>query len=302
MSYLNLRRRYKLCIIKRPSRYWLPGTDVVKEIVDIYGSMIKDGDIIVVSDKALSIALSNIYDENLISVDPITIIMTFLTSRILWGYLLRQLFIDINTVKIMVETPLELLAKHKKLALYYGGIKHFLKPLSEFGIDTVNLPYYYVSIPIKNIAKVVKEIKLSIENRLSVDVNILVVDTDRCFVPKYVKSIALATRPSTVRGVIDLGVIAYILGRTFKDSFERFPTPTAYVGIQLDLYTILRLARIGEKFRGCGIGRNIIEMIRVLDSEHLNSLTWLSLRRVKHYPVIILRFKNYNSMPVVPST
>lgn len=291
MNYLNLRSRYKLCVIKKPCRYWLPGTDVVKEIVKVYGNTIKNNDIIVLSDKALSTALGNIYDESIISVDPMTSIMTFLTSRILWGYLLRKLFTDINTIKIVSETPLDLLAKHKKLALYYGGIWHFLKPLSESGIDATNLPYYYVSTPVKNITKIIREIKHSIESRLSVNINILIVDTDSCFVPKNAKFLALATRPSTVRGIIDLGVVAYILGKVFRNLFERFPTPTAYIGIQFDLYTLLRLARISEKLRGYGIGRNIVEMVRALGMEHFKSVTWLSLRRVRHYPIIVLRFK-----------
>lgn len=291
VNYLNLRSRYRLCVIRKPCKYWLPGTDVVKEIVKVYGNTIKNNDIIVISDKALSIALGNIYDENAVNVDPMTSMMTFFTSRILWGYLLRKLFTDINTIRIVSETPIDLLAKHKKLALYYGGMRHFLKPLSESGIDATNLPYYYVSIPVKNVAKIIREMKQSIEGKLSANINILVVDTDSCFVPKNIKSLAIATRPSTVKGIIDLGVAAYILGKVFRNLFEKFPTPTAYIGIQLDLYTLLRLARIGEKFRGYGIGRNIIEMVKALGMEHFRSVTWLSLRRVKHYPIIVLRFK-----------
>ncbi|MCS7112163.1 MAG: coenzyme F420-0:L-glutamate ligase [Ignisphaera sp.] len=291
MNNLHLRNRVKLHVIRRAGRYWLPGSDVAKEIVKIYGDLIRDGDTVVVSDKALSIALGSIYDESLMSADPVTIVMTFLTSRVVWGYLLKKLFVNVDTVRILCKTPLNLLAKHKKLALYYGGIKHFLKPVSESGIDTVNLPYYYVSIPLRNVDVVAREIKQSIDRVLSVDVNILVVDTDRCYVPKHTRSIALATRPSTVKGVIDFGVLAYVLGRVFRSSFRRFPTPTAYVGTQLDLYTILRLARAAEKFRGYGVGRNIIESIKAFNGDGLRSLTWSALRRVKHYPALILRFK-----------
>lgn len=290
--YLGLRKRYKLYVIRKPCRYWFPGTDVAREIINFYGNKIENGDTIIISDKALSIALGNIYDESVVDVDPMTIAMTFLTSRILWGRLLKTLFINIDTIRLMNEVPIELLAKHKKLALSIGGLRHFLKPVSEAGIDTVNLPYYYVSIPlIKNIDRIVNEIRRSVEEKLSVNINVLVIDTDRCFVPKNARSIALSTRPSSVRGVIDLGVIAYILGKAFRDFFERFPTPTAYSGIELDLYTLLRLARIAERFRSHGAGRNIIEMTRVLNVEHFKSITWTSLRKVKHYPIIVLRFK-----------
>jgi F420-0:gamma-glutamyl ligase-like protein len=288
----HLRNKYKLYIIRKPFRYWFPGTDVVKEIVKVYGNKIRDGDIIVISDKALSIAHGNIYDESTIYVDPITNAMAFITSKILWGYFLKGIFINIDTVKLINETPLKLLAKHKKLALSIGGLKHFLKPLSEAGIDVTNLPYHYVSIPIKNISNVVREIKDAIDRKFLVDINVLVVDTDKCFVPKDIKSLAIASRPSTIKGVIDLGFIAYILGKALKNLFEVFPTPTVYQGIWLGLYTILRLAHIAERFRGHGAGRNIIEMSRMLDVKSFECVTWSSLRKIKHYPVILLRFKN----------
>jgi len=82
-----------LCkVIVRPMKYWVPGTDVVKEILRTYRDKLKSGDIIVVSDKALSIAYGSIYDEKTIRVDKITKALTFIVSRIFWARLMQGFF------------------------------------------------------------------------------------------------------------------------------------------------------------------------------------------------------------------
>ncbi len=274
--------------LKKPMKYWYPGTDVVREILNTYRHRIRPGDIIVLSDKALSVAYGSIYDEKVLHPDPFSKFMTYLISRILWGKLMHYMFIE-DTLNILVNTPLDILTSHKKLTLKVGGLKHFLKPLSEAGVDTTNLPYTYVSLPLKNINKIVNELHYELEKKLSMPINILVVDSDKSFKPRGINNIALATRPTKVKGLIDLGALAYVIGRKFRKFFIEYPTPVAFKGVWLGLKTILKVAKIADNMRGHGLGRNIIEMLKNLGKERFDEITWNDLRKVKHYPVVIVR-------------
>jgi len=177
------------------------------------------------------------------------------------------------------------------LSLRLGGIKHFLKPLSEAGIDTTNLPYTYVSIPLKNVDKIISELKSRIETLTSMRIHILVVDSDKCFQPRRYRNIAFATRSVKIKGIIDLGAIAYFMGKKFKKYFIAYPTPVAYTGPWLGLKTLLRIAKIVDEIRGSGVGANIVEALRLLDVKSFDSMKWKDLMGLKHYPVAIVRVR-----------
>jgi F420-0:gamma-glutamyl ligase-like protein len=148
-----VKRRYKakVIVIRKPFKYWYPGTDVVSEIVKRYGKVIENRDFIVESEKALSIAIGNIYDESMIRADPLTKIAI--------------VFKSCDTIHILKNIPLDLLAAHKKLGLRYGGLKHFLKPLSEGGRDTYLYGRFVVSLPLKTLLYMLK----SLEGRLAIE-------------------------------------------------------------------------------------------------------------------------------------
>jgi len=281
-------RRVIFKVIKKPMRYWYPGANVVKEIWRTYKGNLRPGDIIALSDKALSIAYGSVYDEKLIHPDPITKFMTYIASRIFWAKVMHYMFLE-DTLSILTSTPLNVLASHKKLSIKIGGLKHFLKPLSEAGIDTTNLPYAYVSLPMQNIDKIVNELKEQLELLSSMPINILVIDSDKCFQPKRYRNIAFATRPTRIKGIVDLGVIAYFIGREFKKYFIEYPTPVAYTGPWLGLRTLLKISKIVDEKRGHGLGRNIIEVLRRLGRRSYDEVTWRDLGRVKHYPAIVVR-------------
>lgn len=280
--------KIKLRILRKRFNYWFPGTDVVKEIIDKYGKHIENGDIIVIAEKALSTALGNVYDESIIQADILTKIFTFITVKILWLKLLKFVFRKRDTICILASVPLDLISAHKKLSLKYGGLKHFLKPISEAGIDTTNLPYKYVSLPLRNPA-VLRNIKLKIFRELGKYVNILVIDTDKTFKLKFLNRVVFSTRPSFIRGVIDLGAYIYIGGRIFRKYFTFYPTPVAYNGINIGLPLILRIAKICDKFMGSGLGRNIIEMLESTGRKGLGDVTWLDMIKVYHYPVLLVK-------------
>lgn len=285
------RSRIVLRIVRKPFRYWYPGTNFVNEIVAKYGKYIENGDILVVSEKALSVALGNIYDEEAIDVDIVTRLFAFITAKILWGRVLRHLFKSQDILSILDATFIDVVAAHKKLALRYGGLKHFLKPVSEAGIDATNLPHSYVSLPLSNLEKILKRIQLEIFRKLEKYVNILVIDTDKTYRVKYLKNIALGTRFSTLKGVIDLGFISYLVGKRFRHIFIAYPTPVAYRGIKLSLPLILYIAKSAEKFMGYGLGRTAMEMLKNLNKESFKDVGWGDMNTVKHYPVVLVKLK-----------
>lgn len=285
------RLKVKIKILRKRFRYWYPGTDVVNEIVNKYGMYIDNGDILVLSEKALAIALGNIYDENVIDADIFTKTATFFTMRILWGNILKFVFKNPDIVKIIKSSPLNVIAVHKKLGLRYGGFKHFLKPISEAGIDTTNLPYKYVSLPLKNSFGMLNNIRMEVFRRLGKVVNILVIDSDKTFKPKKLRYIAFSTRISSVKGVIDLGAYAYFVGKVFKKYFTPYPTPVAYVGIDLSLPLILRIAKVCSKYMGSGLGRNFLEMVRNLNVEDFNKIKWIDMVKTYHYPAVLAKLK-----------
>lgn len=274
--------------IIRPSfNYWYPGTDYLASLVIKLKRIINDGDILVLSEKALSVALGNIYDESSIPSDPLTSLLAKAVNDILWLRCLRKLFKDPRTPLMLSRLPKEALVKHKKLALKVGGLKHFLKPLSECGIDTSNLPYSYVSLPLSKANEEARRIREGILKETGKLVNVLIIDTDRAFLLNGLRCIAIATRPSWVRGVVDLGFIGYILGRAL--GLKPYPTPVAYEGTWLGLPRIMKLAKVAERAMGHGLGRNLWEMVQRLGRRSYAEVTWIDMRSSKHHPVVLVR-------------
>jgi len=291
MAGKNISKRHivHLRIFKRPFNYWYPSTDIVQEIVKKYRDVLTDGSIVVLSEKAVSVALGNIYDENLVKSDLVTKYATQLINKYLWGRILYRLFQHGEEfLKIVMNIPVEFLASHKKLTLRYGGLIHFIKPFSEAGIDATNLPYFYVSLPLRNADKIIEEIRNEAIRKLGKDIAILLVDTDKTFKPKKISCIAISTRPSYIKGIIDLGGLGYIIGRTFKSVFSEYPTPVAYKGIWLGLPRILKITKLADRAMGHGLGRTVIEMLKKLKKKNFEKVTWSDMRKIKHYPAIII--------------
>jgi len=269
---------------------WKPGADALKLILKVYGDILKPNDFIVISDKALAVAYGYLYDESKLEVNLLDKILTYFVARFFWGRIFNNPF-SLAIIHTLRDTPLEVLASHKKLALKIGGLKHFFKPVSEAGIDTSNLPGSYVSIPIKNINEIIDDLREVLTKKLGFNVNTLVLDTDKTYQLKFVSNVAFSTRPSNVPGIIDLGGLAYFLGKYFRSYFYEYPTPVAYSGEWLGLKRILQLSRIVERYRGFGAGRDLIEMMWRLKVKSYEEITWKKLSKVKHYPVLVVRIQ-----------
>lgn len=279
---------------RKPFNYWYPNTNIIHEIVRVYGKHIRGGDIIVISEKALCVAKGNIYDEKSIKkVDPFTKVASYMVNKFIWGKLLKSIFPSKEIMRVVQETPINIVATHKKLALRYGGPIHFLKPYSEVGIDATNLPYMYVSLPLKNASIEAEEIRIEISRRLRRNVNVLIIDTDRTFKLRWINSMAISTRPSSISGIVDLGGLGYIIGKIFDKIFTEYPTPIAYDGTPINLTDMLKITRFADKMMGYGFGRNILDMLSKLGKKGFEEVKWMDMLRIKHYPVVIVRFREY---------
>ncbi|MEM4887830.1 MAG: coenzyme F420-0:L-glutamate ligase [Thermosphaera sp.] len=288
--------RVVIKVFKKPFRYWYPGVDIVKEILNKYRDHLVEKSIVAISEKAISVALGNIYDESLIKPDPISKCFTKIVNAYLWGRVLYKLFRHSEEfLEILQEIPLDYLTSHKKLSVVYGGLIHFIKPYSEAGIDTTNLPYYYVSLPLKNADKVARSIREDLIRSVNKNVQVLVLDSDRTFKPKSISNLAISTRPSFVDGIIDLGGLGYLLGRLFPKSFTEYPTPVAYDGEWLGLPQLLKISKIAEKSMGHGLGRTAIQMLKNIGRRSFNEVKWRDMSKIKHYPVLILTINKSTS-------
>jgi len=286
----NGEKRWKFRGYRKPFKYWIPGTNIVNEILKGYGKLLKNGDLIAISEKAICTAKGNIYDESrIISIDPITKISSYIVNKLLWGKILSSK-LPLEAVEMIRRIPIKYMAPHKKLALKYGGLIQFLKPYSEAGIDATNLPYTYVSLPLKEADREARYIKYKIERKLKIEVNILIVDTDRTFKIKGIDNVAITTRPSTVNGLIDMGGLGFIIGKIFKNKlFEEYPTPIAYKGTYMNLTDILEVTKFADKMMGHGFGRNVMEMLNKIGKRSFEEVKWSDMYRIKHYPAIVIR-------------
>jgi F420-0:gamma-glutamyl ligase-like protein len=281
------RCRALLKVIRVRSGYWYPGTDVYTKIAELVKPVVQNRDFVVVSEKPILIALGSIYDEKLVPLDPVAVLITRILNSF-WLALLRR-FSLLTVEEVLRSTPLESLAKHKKLTLKYGSLLHFLKPVSEAGIDASNLPYHYVAIPMRNMSRVAEGVRKTLAERLGVNANVVVIDSDRMVVFKRCKSIAIAPRPAEYRRVVDLGVLSFITRLLLRGRVRLYPTIVAYAGEQYPLRLLLEVAKKADRAVMSGLGRTAIEMLRSLNRTSFDEVKWSDMNKAKHYPIAIVR-------------
>ncbi|MEM3715667.1 MAG: coenzyme F420-0:L-glutamate ligase [Candidatus Bathyarchaeia archaeon] len=265
--------------------YWIPGDNYLEKIAASVNGRISDGDILVISEKAISVAKGLIVDESKIKPGLLARLLARIWMRIFWGYFLGQLC---RMKRINVERlrryPLNEGAAHKETALRYAGLLHALMWGSEGGIDGSNLPYAYVSLPLKNPQNVAEEIREYLRKRLEKRVAVMIVDTDKTY---SLGKFHFTHRPNPLRGIYTLpGVTAYIIGRVLK--LRRRPTPLALAGAEMSVDLALEVARIAEKKRGFGAGRTVWDMAERFHVK-ITEVSWDMLKKLRHKPIIIVR-------------
>jgi len=265
--------------------YWRPGEDFTIQVINSIKPRIKNGDIITISEKAISTASGNIIDENTIKAGSIARFLAKHWMHCVWGYVLGPVcHLRRKTIRRFRTYPLSEGGKHKQLAVRQAGFSQALMHGSEGGIDGSNLPYSYVSLPLKNAQQLAMQIRQNIKNKLHFNVSVMITDTDKTY---SIRNFHFTPRPDTIRGIHSGGGFpAYVAGRLLK--LKQRATPVATSDTGMDTEMALQVADLANRARGFGAGRNVWDMAENFDVP-LTEVTWEMLDRVEHKPVVIVR-------------
>lgn len=266
------------------TKYWKPGDDYRKIILNSTSGELQSGDIVAVSEKALAVAQGRLVDESKARPGTLAHILTFFWMRVVWGRLLGRLsrMKKANIARLKAYPLLEG-AKHKQVCLEEAGFLQSLRPLSEGGIDTTNLPYSLVSLPLESPKRLAEEIRGIIASELGKAVAVVIVDSDKTY---SCRGVHFASRATDVQGIVELGFFAYLIGRAFR--WKARSTPLAWAGSEVSPGYALRVAGLANKARGHGAGRTAWEMAARF-GVGLTEVDWQMLERVEHKPIVILR-------------
>jgi len=275
-----------LKIISRAIRttYWRPGDDYRKFILNAVSRELQNGDIVALSEKALSVAEGRVVDESKARPSILARILTTFWMRAVWGYLLGRLCgLKKANIARLRTYPLCEGARHKQVCLEYAGLLQTLLPFSEGGIDTTNLPYSLASLPLESPSRLAEEIRRAIAAQLGKLVAVVIVDSDKTY---SCRGFHFASRRTDINGIVELGPIAYMLGRVLR--WKARSTPLAWAGSKASPGFALRLAGLANSARGYGAGRTTWEMAARF-GVGLTDVDWHMLEQVDHRPIVVLR-------------
>jgi F420-0:gamma-glutamyl ligase-like protein len=267
------------------TKYWKPRQDYLKEITNSIASRVENGDFVVVSEKALSTALGNIVDESLIRPSLNAKLIAKPWMQFMWGYFLGVLcHFGQRLLQRLRAYPIVAGSRHKQIALQQAGLLQALMFGSEGGIDGSNLPYSYVSLPLKNAYALAEKIQQQIWLTLQKKATVIIVDTDKTY---SFRNFHFTPRPNPMKGIHSHGgICAYVAGRLFK--LKRRSTPLAVAGCSLQAEEALKIAHNADKARGPGAGATVWDMAARFKVA-VTGVSWDMLARVTHKPIVIVR-------------
>lgn len=276
----------KITAIKVKTRYWPPGTDHVHAIVEAVKDVLQDGDIVTISEKAISTAMGNLIDESQVNPGRLAKFLASFWMRRLWGGPLGRLAkLREHTKERLKNYPNNEGAAHKQVALEHVGLLQALRHYSEGGIDASNLPYSYVCLPLYDPKRIADSIQCALETEGKL-LSIIIVDGDTTYSKR---NLHLAPRRVPIPGIIHIGgFLSFLLGR--KLDFTARSTPLAVSGAIQNPDFLLTLANVSHRVRGYGAGRTVWDMAKSF-GVGLTDVTWGMLRLVDHYPIAILRIE-----------
>jgi len=277
-----LGNRYITIVV--PTKYWRAGHDYLMTISRLLRGNIRAGDVVVISEKALSIAMGRTVDEAKVRPRLAARLLARIWMRIVWGrFLSRICNLSSVTASRLRSYPLQEGAAHKQLALSYAGPLQSLRHGSEGGIDVSNVPYSYASLPLENAELIAHNILDALRKDNPVAMTVLIVDSDKTYTWR---TIHISPIRNALPGILSLNVIAYILGRAFR--LRPRSTPIAMVGTPLSVEEALRVAALANRARGSGSGRTAWDMAEKF-GVGLTEVTWKSLSEIKHRPIVVVR-------------
>jgi len=264
--------------------YWKPGEDHLQRITDSIRHKVEDGDIVTVSEKAISTALGNLVDEGNVKASLLACFLAKYWVRYVWGYVLGPLcHLRKRTIYYLRAYPVKEGSVHKQVAIRCAGFLQALMHGSEGGIDGSNLPYSYVSLPLKSAYQIAQEIRDHIKSELKKDVTVIIVDTDKTY---STKGFHFTPRPRPIQGIHSFGgFFAYVFGRFFR--MRQRATPIAVAGTKMEVAETLEIADIANRSRGFGAGRTVWDMAAKFGVP-LTGVSWEMLERVEHKPIVIV--------------
>jgi len=276
-------KRYKTLAVT--TRYWRPEEDYLRQIVDAIENKIENGDVVTISEKAISTALGNIVDESVIKSGWMARLLARYWMRYVWGYFLGRLCrLRKTTIRHIREYPIKEGSAHKQVALEHAGFLQALMFGSEGGIDGSNLPYSYVSLPLRNASQTAQKIRRYIESKLGKSVVVLIVDTDKTY---SIRGFHFTPRLKPINGIHSSGgFLAYLIGRLFR--LKRRATPVAVAGSKMHVEKALEIAKIANRARGFGAGRTVWDMAEMFKVS-ITSVTWDMLDAIEHKPIVIVK-------------
>ncbi len=269
------------------TNYWKPKENYLNQIIKSLKDKIESGDFVVISEKAISTALGNMFDESKVKPNLNAIFMARFWMRLIWGYPLGILsHFGQRLLRRLRQYPLESGSRHKQVALQYAGFWQALMFGSEGGIDGSNLPYSYVSLPLENAYELAQKIRKEIWLNLEKSVCVIIADTDKTY---RFRNFFFTPRPKPLRGIQSFGgAITYTVGRLFN--FKKSSTPLAVAGCNLSASQALKITNIADKARGPGSGATVWDMAARFKVE-INGVTWEMLSKLRHKPLVIVRKK-----------
>jgi F420-0:gamma-glutamyl ligase-like protein len=267
------------------THYWKPGDNYVVNVTQAVKNKLRNADIIVVSEKAISTALGKIVDESKFEPSRTANFLAKYWMPIAWGYVLGPMcHLRNETNQRLKNYPTKEGARHKQVALQYAGLLQALMHGSEGGIDGSNLPYAYVSLTLPDAPEVAQKIRTAIKETLKKSVTVLIVDTDKTY---SLGSFSFAPRPTSTMGIhAKFGILAYIAGRFLK--LRKHATPIAVTDKKLGIHEALRISTIANRTRGFGAGRTVWDMAERFGVS-LTQTTWEMLAEIEHRPIVIIR-------------
>ena len=267
--------------------FWRPGTDYVSEIIRVTSPHLKDGDIIAVSEKALSTASGNIFDEAGVIPGMVARFLAGFWTRKMWaGPIGMMIGLKKQTLLNLRSYPVKEGAAHKQTALWHVGLLQSLRHYSEGGIDASNLPYTYVSLPLSKPIEVADNIRETVFQRIGKKVTVMIMDGDTTH---SWRNLHLAPRRVSTPGLIHFGgVLSFFIGRLF--GFKARQTPIAVSGDPVNPDRALWYAKLFHRLCGGGAGRTVWSMSSKMETS-LTGVTWEMLEAVDHFPITLMRLE-----------
>ncbi len=265
--------------------YWKPGDNYLEKIANALQNKVENGDFVVVSEKAVSTALGNIIDESSVKPSLNAKFLARFWMRLVWGYSLGIICrFGQRLIRRLREYPLESGSRHKQITLQQAGLLQALMFGSEGAIDGSNLPYSYVSLPLRNSGEQAEKIRRQILSEFGKNICVIIADTDKTY--KF-RNFFFTPRPSPLNGIHSFGGTAtYIMGRVLK--LKKSSTPLAVAGCSLQAALALKITNIADRTRGPGSGATVWDMASRFGVE-VNGVSWDMLSKIKHKPVVIVR-------------